>query len=260
MLSNRVFSWSPSGDLEGKANIGDFLGPHIVWKIAQNNGCEQWLTSFRKSFFAVGSTLHYASDGDVVWGTGVNGKVPEEAHQFRSLDVRAVRGPLTREFLERRGVGCPSVYGDPGILCSLMWPLTVPNGKRDVTYVPHFRESLARHSARELECVRVLSPLSPMFYFLKAIASSALVLSSSLHGLVIAESYGVPAILVENQCGETLFKYADYYQGTGRRDFRVAMSISEALGFNAEVPDLSTAQENVLNAFPYDLLQRRDLC
>ena len=39
--------------------------------------------------------------------------------------------------------------------------------------------------------------------------------SSSLHGIVIAEAYGVPAVLVASST-EPVFKYEDYYAGTGR--------------------------------------------
>lgn len=256
MLCHRVFWWAPSGELAGETNVGDGLGPEIVKKIARRVGREQWISDFNGQLFAVGSTLHYARDGDVIWGSGVNGKVVQEMHSVSSLDVRAVRGPRTRQVLLEKGGCCPAVFGDPGILCSFMWPMPRTRRREGITYVPHFREALKRHSDSELQSVRVLSPFRPIVQFIEVIASSSLVLSSSLHGIVIAESYGVPAILVENQCGETHLKYADYYEGTGREEFPVARSISEALAVDAEVPDLSGAQESLLNAFPYDLLQR----
>lgn len=49
---------------------------------------------------------------DTIWGTGINGKVSEDLHKFEKLDVRAVRGPLTRNYLISKGINCPEVYGD----------------------------------------------------------------------------------------------------------------------------------------------------
>ncbi len=255
MIDGKVFWWSPSGDLAGEENVGDTLGPAIVNQLAQDRGYKRWHPAFENRLFAVGSTLHYARDEDVVWGGGVNGKISDTAHQFTSLDVRAVRGPRTKRFLDGIGVRCPSVFGDPGVLCSLLWPLDKPVRRRRVTYVPHFREDVCRHSNCELDQVQVLSPLCPMFRVFETIVSSSLVLSSSLHGIVIAESYGVPAVLVRNLCGETLFKYADYYEGTGRKEFLVANSITEALSCGGRAPDLSATQASLLTAFPFDLLQ-----
>ncbi len=256
MLDDQVFWWSPSGDLVGKDNVGDTLGPAIVNAIAKSHGYRRWRPAFKSRLFAVGSTLHYADDNDVVWGAGVNGKISEESHRFRALDVRAVRGPRTKQFLKRWGVSCPDVFGDPGILCSKLWPFESSSSQERITYVPHFREDMRRHADSELNSVQVLSPFSAMPRFFQTVASSSLVLSSSLHGIVVAESYGVPAILVENQSGESLFKYADYYEGTGREKFLVARNISEALSHSAEAPDLSSTQNSLLEAFPFDLLQR----
>ena len=49
-----------------------------------------------RRLLAVGSILHLARDNDVVWGSGVHGKIVVRRHQFKQLDAREVRGPLTR--------------------------------------------------------------------------------------------------------------------------------------------------------------------
>lgn len=41
--------------------------------------------------------------------------------RLRDLDVRAVRGPRTRDFLAGRGISTPAVYGDPGLLVGHRW-------------------------------------------------------------------------------------------------------------------------------------------
>ena len=52
-----------------------------------------------RKLLALGSILTYARNNDVVWGSAVNGKWLDLKHyKFTTLDVRAVRGPLTREF------------------------------------------------------------------------------------------------------------------------------------------------------------------
>ncbi|WP_346793949.1 polysaccharide pyruvyl transferase family protein, partial [Klebsiella pneumoniae] len=52
--------------------------------------------------------------------------------------------------------------------------------------------------------------------FTKEIVNSKFVISGSLHGIIIAEAYGIPAIFLDNNSGESRFKYDDYYFGSGR--------------------------------------------
>ena len=86
------------------------------------------------------------------------------------------------------------------------------------------------------------------------ITESNLVISSSLHGIIIAEAYGVPAIwLHNNECSQDAFKFLDYYYSMGRKPIK-ASSIEEALLMkNDYVPDFSDLQHNLIESFPYDL-------
>lgn len=58
------------------------------------------------------------------------------------LDVRAVRGPLTREFLLKKGIACPEIYGDPTLLFPLYFPefKKAAKSSRDYSIVPHFSD------------------------------------------------------------------------------------------------------------------------
>src|SRR5258708_1018524 len=93
--------WSPAAGV----NFGDFLsqvvGDLMLAKKGITLGDE---TKQNCQLLAIGSILHFARDGAIIWGAGVNGKIPPADHRFRHLDVRAVRGPLTREFLIHRGI------------------------------------------------------------------------------------------------------------------------------------------------------------
>ena len=83
------------------------------------------------------------------------------------------------------------------------------------------------------------------------IVMTKLVICSSLHGIILAESYGVPAILL-NDYGMNLFKYEDYYYSTGRFDFPVAKTVEEALKLAPPpLPDFTEMRESLVSSFPY---------
>ncbi len=86
------------------------------------------------------------------------------------------------------------------------------------------------------------------------IAASEIVYTSSLHGIILAESYGVPAIFFRGLGKSKDFKYLDYYYSTGRKDVKIAESFEEALTMKPlPLPDLSKMQQDLLESFPYDL-------
>ena len=70
----------------------------------------------------------------------------------------------------------------------------------------------------------------------------------------LAEAYGVPAIFLQHRPKHFDFKYADYYQSTGRDFGPTAASLAEAIAMDpGTAPDLSEMQHALLRAFPYDL-------
>ena len=78
----------------------------------------------------VGSVLTHANPGDVVWGSGLHFDTNKTYHlpHSRSLDIRAVRGPLTTSVLgEVSAESHPGIgFGDPAML----YPLLVPSSVR----------------------------------------------------------------------------------------------------------------------------------
>ncbi|MDH5835575.1 polysaccharide pyruvyl transferase family protein [Luteimonas kalidii] len=249
-----LYWWRPK---DGRINTGDQLSRDIVSCVLALRGHSLLdARATRRRLLAIGSILHFARSGDAVWGSGVNGKVDQNLHRFETLDVRAVRGPGTRRFLHERGVAVPEVYGDPGLLMPLFFPASLLDGgqRRPVVVVPHFNEPPAKYRGH----ADLVWPDCPPVTFVRRLLGAGLVVSSSLHGLVLAEAYGIPAVYLDWGNGEDRFKYDDYYAGTGRTRWHSGGSIEEcvALGGNDGF-DLAAIQAKLLAAFPYDLWQGR---
>jgi pyruvyltransferase len=97
----------------------------------------------------------------------------------------------------------------------------------------------------------ILHPQSKLAHLLERISTSALVVGSSLHAVIVAEALGIPARLVQSAT-EPPFKYRDYYEATGRPDYEPAPSAEEAIKMGGEQPP-QWSPEPLMQAFPYDL-------
>jgi pyruvyltransferase len=231
-------------------NFGDELSRLIVERMGNKEVV--WAKPGKKGkFLALGSILHFAEEGDTIWGTGVNGKLLGFTGKVAGLhlDVKAVRGPLTRTYLQGRGVDCPETYGDPGILTAELFPEFKTEEQTGYIVIPHYSE-LEWFAKNHPEEQHIVSPVNMPEVVIKEIAAAELVVSSSLHGIIVAESYGVPAVLLKVSDEEPLFKYQDYYEATGRTDFKIAGGIQEALGMGGTVPPIFDKQP-LIEAFPY---------
>lgn len=232
-------------------NFGDYLGLKILERMV-NTAVRVYDKDRDKDrkLLGLGSILTYARDNDVVWGTGINGKWLElKNYKFTHLDVRAVRGPLTREFLMNNfGIAVPEVYGDPALLVPYLFPEFKKKKKpsRDYIVIPAYNEV----DCFDQDDEHVVSPCESWDMVITKILDSKFVISSSLHGIIIAEAYGIPARLLYPR-KEALFKYRDYYFGTGRFDFAVAYSVEEALHMGGEKPLVYDIRP-LYNAFPFE--------
>ena len=253
-----VFWWSPPAVRVcrclklGRENVGDHLGPLIAGRMLDKRGLRiADKPEDGRRLLSVGSVLHFARDGDVLWGTGYNGKIAEGKHRFRSLDVRAVRGPITRQFLASRDIACPEIYGDPGLLFPRLFPeLAGPARKRSdrgVVLVPHLHDPAPRRGRW-----RILRPTTPWRRFARAIQRAELVVSTSLHGIILADAFGVPARWLRASRTESDHKYHDYFLGTGRSGVTHASSVEEAISMGGHEPPRFDA-DALMEAFPYDL-------
>lgn len=205
LIPNRA----PAYWFRGIQNFGDQLSPVIMnWA----SGVQPiWVSKrYRGKVLGGGSILNALASGDIVWGAGSIRDRPIAPPP--DVTFLAVRGPLTRE----RILGdVPDVYGDPALLLPLYhFP---PSTKRHaIGIVPHYLDYQAM-SIEDPE-ILIVDVRQPWEVVVADIRSCDLIVSSSLHGLIVAEAYGIPAswIRVSDRVIGGDFKFNDYYLSTGR--------------------------------------------
>jgi len=169
-------------------NLGDVLTPIIL----QGMGVDvKWAPRRKARLLAIGSIIRFAVPGQYVWGSGAMWSHDVPSPRARYL---AVRGPLTRAVVQRAGGECPQVYGDPALLLPRIHNGAVEQ-QHDVAIVPHYvdeRGVRARYPGWHIISSLRANPLQVV----DEIRSCKAILSSSLHGIIVAHAYGIPAAWV----------------------------------------------------------------
>ena len=112
---------------DSELNLGDTLSPVICRWMLDNASIPYDKKIHRtRHLMAIGSILGGNGFFDAtVWGSGIKSfdqiAALSKRKYFQKLDIRCVRGPLTREALLACGYQCPEIYGDPGILMPLIY-------------------------------------------------------------------------------------------------------------------------------------------
>nr|WP_281241626.1 polysaccharide pyruvyl transferase family protein [Desulfuromonas thiophila] len=249
--------WS-SGLKDGRKNFGDWLSPVLCEAIsgrpvvhAKPNRCD---------LVAVGSILqrlknHFWSHRVHVWGSGLIGQAPP----FRTPHhIHAVRGRLTAAALRNRSI---RVLGDPGLLCPLLLPDKASAKRWRVGIVPHYKDQ--QHPAvatfAKQAGVQVIDIFSETREFLSQISQCDFVLSSSLHGLIVADALQIPNgwIKLSDAVRGNDFKFADYYSVFGLETLRPlpfgpATTPAEVADWCAtyQRPGLAEVQKQLYDTFP----------
>lgn len=253
VLGVEVNHWNPVRAGHRVENFGDLLGPIIVQRLLAASGVREAADEDRP-LVAVGSVLHPSDPRAVVWGAGVNGKIPNSEGSIpRSLDVRATRGPWTARYLRGLGIPVTGVYGDPASLTGRLFPelkrAWAPQS--GVVCVPNFNDMDWMAAEVGTQGVAVVDPRSPLPDVLATIAGADLVIGSSLHAVVVAESLGIPARFIASR-HEAPFKYLDYLAGSGRPHEMIARDAATALSMGG-MPEHEVDLDRLESAFPWDL-------
>ena len=211
-------------------NLGDQLSPIVLRWVLEQAGISPSQKTKRKTLLTIGSIMTITYADSVVWGSGILRAEDSEQilkHRLigRKLDIRAVRGPETRRILKEYGkYDCPEIYGDPAVFMPLIYSPQVKK-QYPVSVIPHYKEKENIPDLGEYHFIDIET--DNYRFFIDEICKSELIVSSSLHGIILAESYGVPALFLHRGMEYSMIKYLDWYYSTGRYDIRMINSLKD---------------------------------
>ena len=195
-------------------NFGDVLTPHLLNYFGINF---QFVKKPPSDIICIGSIARHAHNKTKVLGSGFMAKK-------NPVNIKAnykfVRGPITREMILSKGGRCPEIYGDPAMLL----PIFCDESKKvhEVGIVPHvwhykeIKEKYPTHNVINLNTKNALDVA-------KEISKCRYIISSSLHGIIAAHAYGIPAAWVNfgNLKGDGM-KFYDHFLSCGITDAKVS--------------------------------------
>jgi len=207
-------------------NFGDELAPSILRTALGETTTVRHADAPAAEVFTLGSVLQRAAleagEGAAVIGAGLpqldSSLLNRVRRGVRRLDVLAVRGPETRKIL---GLPQTATLGDPALLLT---GRIVPGGrKKGGVVVAHYSAKGNTRTIGTLEYhaqrlnARVVYTSDPLDDVLAAIGRAEWVLSSSLHGLVLADVMETPAMpLARDAHSSRDFRFDDYGGSVGR--------------------------------------------
>lgn len=204
---------------EFEKNWGDSINEFIFESILERKiYSSNKIFNFRnqESITGIGSVLNSRLKNYSIWGSGFL----SEKHTliYPPNEVLAVRGKLTQRKVQSLFGKTSDLLGDPGLLFREFYNPQLKKGYQ-LGIIPHFKELdekvIQNVRASFGSDINIISPTLDIFKFADEVSKCERILSSSLHGLVLAESYGIPTsrIFISDKLIGGDFKFEDYYSG-----------------------------------------------
>ncbi len=252
----KVYWWRY--DYPSKLNFGDELTPLLIERLFGLKTV--WSAPDKCELVGAGSIIEVVQELSGknklnVWGSGFI--QDGELNTNSNLKFLAVRGKKSLERINNPDV----VLGDPGLLTALAYDGMNRTKRYKLGVIPHYVDAEAPKLKifKEMTSTLIINPLWPLEKVVEAICSCELVLSSSLHGLIVSDSFNIPNYWMPLSDALTggNYKFNDYYSVFNYKPQPILanalsnLDVDELIKEYQPRAELETIQKKLIVAFPY---------
>ena len=263
IVVNGYFFYNEDGTLKNN-NFGDDINFPLLHELTGRPVRQEWKIGLRnlENIICIGSVIDRCNERSLIWGAGAISDNIVMHHIPKH--ICAVRGPLTRGRLLALGIDCPDVYGDPALLLPLIYTSQTEK-KYKYGFIPHYIDYDLSHVVKFREehpdiLFIKFEGYTSWYNVIDQINSCEKIISSSLHGLIVSDAYGIPNVrilLSDNIVGGD-FKFKDYFGGVKRKyrepvDCRKKIEIEKIRDEFIYFERIKFDPQKLLQAFPYKL-------
>lgn len=210
---------------------------------------------------SIGSVLQFCKiNNAIVWGAGIlssDSRLPNAKYY-------AVRGYKTKEKIKELGYEVPNIVGDPAILLPLIYK-PKNEKKYNISIIPHYIHYNEYKEKLESK-YNVINLLDNIERVIDEIYQSHFIISTSLHGIIVAHAYGIKSVRVEDSkrklSGDDI-KFLDYFSSIHLKNYNPIMSqelfnkSEEELVniINEDYNEVILPKQDIIKEIQYNLLE-----
>ena len=244
-------------------NWGDAFSPWLIRQLTNKEpiNASNVINLINKPIYSMTGSILQSVQGKkiIIWGSGFIHK-NATLTGVDSLEIRAVRGPLTRKILLNQGIDCPEVYGDPALLMPKIYQPKVKKLYK-LGIIPHYIDQKINFikNFQSFPEIKIIDITSGIIKVVKEVNMCEYIASSTLHGIILADAYKIPSLwikLSDNIIGNG-FKFQDYFLSVGRKKtkpFKVYRNTSlEEIYSHFKIHNLKINLEKLIESCPFRL-------
>ncbi|PXI35843.1 polysaccharide pyruvyl transferase family protein [Klebsiella quasipneumoniae] len=276
-------------------NFGDALNPYLISKISglpvkyrnyktpsyykELRSLAKCILTFKKYDFnrmlpynrresvvlGIGSLLDRSRSNFSVWGSGYMNNF----ERAEGGTLHAVRGRFSAEKLLKEGFPYCSVWGDPGLLLPRVY-CPKKNKHYKVGIIPHLKDyDYFKNKYKSNKNIKVIDlKTKDIEFVVDEIISCEYILSTSLHGVIVAQAYDIPTLWIKhNDINTDGIKFYDYFDSVGIKpydgfeDYESLINDYESAfvkhaNISKITTDLKQMQDNLLSVAPFPVLDK----
>lgn len=242
-------------------NFGDLLSPYIIKKLTGNSiihkkgfiSRKRIITDFfrnllrlnfskissilfpwERNILAIGSILNLSNSNSLIWGSGFM----YENQKFHGGKIYALRGPYSNNIIKKMGYKGCNIFGDPALLLPLVAPIN-QDKTHEIGIIPHWSETefFKKEYGNKYHIIDFRT--NKIEETIENITSCKYILSTSLHGIIVSQAYGIPALWIKKgKINTDGIKFKDYFASVNIIPYNGFENINEILSDEKNIKDL----------------------